>query len=210
MCIFKDDNNQMCLDTSAPMLVSGWEWYQEASGTKYVLQLKPYLETQLNLNLNFVLERLTTTIFTLDMPKFKSSTFYSFLFDNTGQVCLAFGWESESISLNLDAQFEMQDCYKTMLEDLSDWTSTWRGEDAKWIDECTLSSGGGTVSLKSWSLTTSVTDQAVIGGTAADGEGCWKFATWTKWAPYVAQMGINYLQNSSLLSSDNQSDSLFI
>lgn len=110
----------------------------------------------MNLNINFVIQRLTTTTFTVDMPKFKTSTYYSFLFENTGQVCFAFGWETDAINLNLDSNFEMQDCYKTMLDDLGDWANTWNGEEAKWIDECSLSSGGGTISLKSWALTNSV------------------------------------------------------
>ena len=197
------------MTTSSPILVSGWEWAQSASSTQYYLQLKPYVETQLNINLDFELKRLTTTIFTMDLPKFKASTFYSFLFDSSGQICLGFGWNTEAITLNLDASFEMQDCYKTLLDDLSDWTKTWDGEDAKWIDQCSASTGGGTVSLKSWTLTSAVTNQAVIGGTTKDGEGCWKFAAWTKWAPYLAQLGVNAFDMGGILPIENQSDELF-
>ena len=80
-----------------------------------------------------------------------------------------------------------------MLSDLSDWTTTWSGSDALWIDECTTSTGGGTVSLQKWALTPAVINQNIIGGTTLGGEGCWKFASWSSWAPYLAQVGIDYL-----------------
>lgn len=142
------------------------------------------------------------------MPKFKTSTFYSAFFDSSGQICGAFGWETEPIQIDLEGQFEMQDCYKIILDDLSDWKGTWTGEDAKWIDECSLSIGVGAVQLKSWTLTDGVSEKAVIGGTEANGEGCWKFANWTKWAPYIAQMGFNSLRDTaeSWLPEENRVD----
>ena len=110
------------------------------------------------------------------MSKFKTNVFYSFIFKNTGQICGGFGWESQAIALKLQTLFDFQDCYKTMISDLCDWSSTFYGEDAKWIDECSASTSIGLVTIKNWAITEALTDQSLLGGTAIDGKGCWTFA----------------------------------
>ena len=47
------------------------------------------------------------------------------------------------------------------------------------------------MTLKNWVITDGLTDQSLIGGTTIDGRGCWQFAYWTKWTPYVAQLGFD-------------------
>ena len=78
-----------------------------------------------------------------------------------------------------------------MINDLCDWNKTFLGREARWIDECTPSAGSSFVTVQDWLFTQSVIDQALIGGTAIDGRGCWQFAEWqwSKWVPYVAQVG---------------------
>ena len=34
-CLFKDDNNEWCFETTSPMLVTGWTWYQNAQTNYY-------------------------------------------------------------------------------------------------------------------------------------------------------------------------------
>lgn len=60
-----------------------------------------------------------------------------------------------------------------MISDLCDWSSTFEGKEAKWIDACTPSNGAGLVTIENWTLTDALTDQSLIGGTAIDGNGCW-------------------------------------
>ena len=31
VCLFKDDDNQWCISTTAPMLKGGWNWQQDAA-----------------------------------------------------------------------------------------------------------------------------------------------------------------------------------
>lgn len=124
--------------------------------------------------------------FVFDLGKFKTKVFYSGIFKTTGQVCGGFGWESEAVQLKLSTLFDFQDCYKTMISDLCNWSSTFNNKDSKWIDSCTPSSSPGPVTLKNWVLTDGLTNQSLIGGTVIDGRGCWQFAYWTKWTPYVA------------------------
>ena len=83
------------------MLTAGWEWYQNVDTTYWNVQFRPYLETQINLSSNFIIERLVTSSFIIDVAKFVTNTYYSFLFDNTGQVCYGFGLASDDIDLEI-------------------------------------------------------------------------------------------------------------
>lgn len=83
------------------MMEMGWDWEQTVDDTYWNVQFKPYIESQLSLTSNFVVERLITSSFMIEMEKFFTNTFYSFLFDNTGQVCFGFGLESEDINLEM-------------------------------------------------------------------------------------------------------------
>ena len=38
----------------------------------------------------------------------------------------------------------------------------------------------------------------IIGGTDMNSAGCWKFANWQHWAPYL-QVGISYLEDIGLV-----------
>ena len=132
--------------------------------------------------------------YTIDLNKFKSAAFFSGIFKTTGQLCFGFGWESESIALKLGTMFDFQDCYKTMISDLCNWDSTFEGEDAKWFDDCSPSIGSSLVTLKNYILAEAISDMSFFGGTVTDGRGCWQFAEWTEWTPYVAQAGFKVLE----------------
>jgi len=195
-CLFKDDNNEWCFSTTPPILTAGWEWEQTESDTYYALKLEPYLNTQLQIRSNFALKRLVSHDFDIDINKFKASIWYSALFSNKGEVCFGFGWETEQIELNLKTSFTPMDCYKTIIEDIGEPQSTWYSEDALFIDECNTSDAGGTITLKKWILSPAVRDRgSVLGGERPGGAGCFKFAEWTKWAPYVAQAGLSVVES---------------
>merc|ERR1719198_1403787 len=85
-------------------------------------------------------------------------------------------------------QYRFVDCYKKILTDISDWSDTWTGKDAKWVDACTDSQDGGAITLKEWALTQQITANSVLGGTTIAGPGCFLFANWSAWAPYYTQM----------------------
>lgn len=138
-------------------------------------------------------------ITTVAMPKFKTNTFFSATFGTSGQICYGFGWGSEAVSLKVTMQYRFVNCYKKLLTDISDWSDTWTGKNAKWIDACVDSDDGTTITLKEWALTDAITANAVLGGTAIDSPGCFQFANWSSWAPYftnmiqngLAQMGVD-------------------
>mmetsp|Transcript_32304 Transcript_32304/g.49458 ORF Transcript_32304/g.49458 Transcript_32304/m.49458 type:complete len:157 (-) Transcript_32304:29-499(-) len=145
-----------------------------------------------------IIQRLATTTITLDLPKFKVYTFYSMKFSEVGQVCLGFGWGTDTVDLDITTNFELQECYKTILDDLGDWEKAWNSDTAKWIDSCSTSESQGTINVQSIELVAS-DSQSVLGGTSIDGEGCWEFATWTDWAPYLAQAGVNALSAGGII-----------
>jgi len=108
---------------------------------------------------------------------------------------MGFGWESEAINLKMATLLTFQDCYKEMIKDLCNWDNTFNGKDSKWTDSCSPSrTDGGQVTLKKW-LIADESDTSMFGGTEIDGRGCWQFAQWTKWTPYVTQMGYDALKS---------------
>ena len=102
-CLFKDDNNEWCFETTSPMLVTGWTFYQNAQTNYYNFQFRPFITAQMQLTSNFILSRFLTNLFQVAINKFTSYLYYSMLFKTTGQICLGFGWSTEAISLDIDA-----------------------------------------------------------------------------------------------------------
>lgn len=57
----------------------------------------------------------------------------------------------------------MSDCYKGVIEDLCNFSSTWTGYEALWLDECNLSDET-VVSLNKWDIAEEEED-VMLGGT---------------------------------------------
>lgn len=134
-----------------------------------------------------------------NMGKFKTAIFLSFIFKTTGQFCGGFGYQSEPINLYLTSLMDMYDCYKTLIADMCDWSSTFYTKDAKWVDSCSPAGNTSTMTIKKWTIQQQLYDSnlqdnkliSLLGGTSYDNRGCWQFAWWTKWTPYVAQTGFD-------------------
>lgn len=78
--------------------------------------------------------------------------------------------------------------------------SPWTGKNAKYIDDCSTSSGtGGTIELENISFTDS-TSLYILGGEIPDGKGCFHIANWTSYDLQAAYMGLKFLTN--LLDED--------
>jgi hypothetical protein len=145
----------------------------------------------MSLNSDFIISRLISHSFSVNIGKFRANTYYSVLFKNTGQLCYGFGWTTEAIILTITAQFQLVECYKALVADLGKPLASLNSQDSLFFDECPLSSSGGPISLQDWELVEADATTDVLGGQEGDGVGCWSFAQWTEWAPYVAQMGYN-------------------
>ena len=101
-------------------------------------------------------------------------------------MCFGFGWSVEEISLQIYTDFQLVECTKTLIADMGDPFATFQKIDAKKLDECSYSLSGGSINLQDWEIASHSYDNDVLGGTTGDGVGCWSFAQWTDWAPYVA------------------------
>ena len=89
------------------------------------------------------------------------------------------------------------DCYKTIIEDIGNPVKNWYSEESLFIDDCSTSDAGGTITLKKWELWPSVTERGIVLGSdnSPGSAGCFRFAEWTKWAPYVAQVGFDVAES---------------
>jgi hypothetical protein len=56
-----------------------------------------------------------------------------------GGMCGSVGWKTEEIGFEVKTKMKFQDCYKYIIDDVFDWSDTWTGEDARWVDECKTS-----------------------------------------------------------------------
>ena len=87
-----------------------------------------------------------------DLGKFKTNIFFSGIFKYTGQVCGGFGWGSEPVILELTTNFDIVNCYKTIISDMCDFDKTFFGEDAQWVDSCSLSGNTSKIFIKKWEI----------------------------------------------------------
>lgn len=121
----------------------------------------------------------------IQVSEFITEFIFSWLFDKKGQVCGGLAWGSKQIVVNLQSRLQLKNCYKKIIEDLCDWNTVF-GEEAKFYDGCDDYTMSSPVVIQALKLTDSIVDNPLLGGSAANGKGCWKFAEWTNWAPYLA------------------------
>lgn len=153
LCLFENDNNSWCISTTPPIFLVGWEWYHEFGTLDenttetlkpddidpvnyYRWSLEPYFELQTYLQSLYDVERFYYNEFTFSLSKFHYNTFLSLILNGNWQYCLGAGIETEAIDLAITMSMKFMDCYKTIFKDLCDFTTTWRGYEAKWFEEC--------------------------------------------------------------------------
>ena len=62
--------------------------------------------------------------------------FFSVIINSDYKACFGLGWDSETISIALTISFILINCVKKVFDKLCDLSENWRGQDAKWFDEC--------------------------------------------------------------------------
>ena len=73
-----------------------------------------------------------------------------------------------------------------------------------WVDDCSASSGGSEITLKDWQLYGAVTNNTLIGGTHVDGIGCFEFANYTSWAPWIGETLLKGAQATGVVNPELQ------
>ena len=76
---------------------------------------------------------------TFDLDQFKTNLYISMILNEEFDVCPGFGWESEVVLFKLVYAMKFWNCSKTLVYDLADFSSTWTGLEAKYIEECSQS-----------------------------------------------------------------------
>ena len=54
-------------------------------------------------------------------------------------MCPGLGYEFEEVEAIVNMSMKFNDCYKVIITDLCDFSSSWRGYNAKWLDDCSYS-----------------------------------------------------------------------
>mmetsp|Transcript_24770 Transcript_24770/g.38557 ORF Transcript_24770/g.38557 Transcript_24770/m.38557 type:complete len:106 (-) Transcript_24770:18-335(-) len=90
------------------------------------------------------------------------------------------------------AKWQLIQCEKVLINDMCDFDSCWAGPSAQWVETCEESTSSDSITVEEYEISPAYSDQSLIGGIAPSGYGCWKFANWSDWAPYVANLMLNY------------------
>lgn len=87
-----------------------------------------------------MLERFINWDLTANLSKFRMEMFFHLIVNSDFEICPGYGWNSEEIGMLITSAVKLTNCYKIIFKDLSDFSSTWTGYDALWLDDCQLSS----------------------------------------------------------------------
>jgi len=89
-----------------------------------------YLETTL------LIQKMIEWHFIANLKKFKMGLFLSMIINSAFSVCGGIGMQEDAVDFALSTSVKLSDCYKKIVKDLCDFSSTWTGFEAKIIDEC--------------------------------------------------------------------------
>lgn len=82
------------MTTTYPILKAGWEFAATTPNDGYRLEFKPFFTNQFSVNSHMIMDRLFKHRVKFSLNPYTVNLFFSFLFGETGQLCLGFGWES--------------------------------------------------------------------------------------------------------------------
>merc|ERR1712050_114515 len=123
------------------------DWQQDYSNTArndppvytyYQIQLIWYADVNIDVELDFTIDKLIKIAVGFLMEQFKYQINMSLIFadapnDATApfKACGGIGYESERITAEWDMATQIYNCNKAIIDDLFDWSDTWTGVNAK-------------------------------------------------------------------------------
>ena len=110
----------------------------------------------------FTIQKLIDWSFISNLNKFKMSIFFSFIVNSDFSLCPGFGYEYDEVDFKISTGIKLTDCYKKIIQDICDFSTTWTGFEAKWVDECTWSQDA-PVDLNSWNVLVQKSDEILAG-----------------------------------------------
>jgi len=72
------------------------------------------------------------------------------------------GWNLDAINFVIESDIALKNCYKTAFYDICDFTSSWTGDNAQWLEECEDSTSTSLTIMDK--AMPSISDQNVLGG----------------------------------------------
>ena len=102
----------------------------------YQLKWKPYFEAQGEIESDLNLDNLIFVQYIFKLDQFKMDYFFSMIINSKKEACFGIGWDSETISVGMSLQYIFINCVKKIFEKICDLSENWKGQDAKWFDEC--------------------------------------------------------------------------
>ena len=72
----------------------------------------------------------------VNLAEFAGSTWVAATVSADYKMCLGVGIDLEDINLEVKATLKLWNCAMTILDDLLDFSKTWTGRDAKYLDSC--------------------------------------------------------------------------
>ena len=170
-CIFENEDDYLCFTTAPPAFRIGWEWEQFYGETSlddppqidyYQLKWKPYFEAQGEIESELELDNLIWIQYIFKLDQFKMDYFISVIINSRKEACFGIGWDSETINIGMTLQYIFVNCLKKVFEKICDLSETWKGNDAKWFDECTKSDTA-IVDIWDYEIEKGETDQIRLG-----------------------------------------------
>ena len=72
----------------------------------------------------------------MDIAKFTFSPFFLATVNGDGQFCYGSGYDTDDVKMQVLMSQRLMDCSKTLLKDLCDFSESWTGYNAKWLENC--------------------------------------------------------------------------
>lgn len=75
-------------------------------------------------------------LFIVDLAKFRWNPFLLMTINGDGKFCFGTGYDTDEIKLQVLMSQRLTDCSKTLLQNLCDFSNSWSGYNAKWLENC--------------------------------------------------------------------------
>lgn len=110
----------------------------------------------------FLIQKMIDWNFIANLKKFKLAVFFSIIVNDEFSICPGIGIEQEKVDFKTSTTVRLTDCYKKMIKDICDFSSTWTGFEAKIFDEC-VQSNETPVDLNKWEVLKKKEDEIFAG-----------------------------------------------
>ena len=134
-CIFENDDDNWCWETTPPFVNIGWEneqvFYDNTTLAKtnefyspvkyYQWKINYFADIQAFFQSQFFITLLYYNEATFYIPKFRANAFTSVIVNGDMEICPGAGTEIEHVEFLLDMTMKFNDCYKVILSDICEY-----------------------------------------------------------------------------------------